>query len=312
MKFYKLIVFSIPFVLYIFFILIIDPYNFFSTTGFIPQKIISNVAPEINVCLWNLIKYEKNQCKSVLLGDSRMALLITDSLKLKYQRNFYNLSYASASLNEMIYTFWYITKKVKIDTIMIGISLEKYNQTFVRDRVQGVISILKNPLLYFTNYNVPQASYICLKEYYSKKIINLHKPKETVDDFWKYQINVSGVKYYSSYKYSKYYHTELQKISSYCKKNNIKLTFVIFPVHTDLQDLISVYKLEMKNKVFIEEISQLGDVFDFSFQNEITKDKKYFNDPFHLKTAVFVKYYMPILFAKEKQINDSLVKYHTY
>jgi hypothetical protein len=307
----KLILFLIPFLIYILLIAILDPFNYFNMGGLIPGKIKGDISPVINECLWKVIDYNRNPGQSILLGDSRMALVNKDTVRIKYKRKFYDLSYASASLKEIINSFWFICEKNRIDTVFIAISLEKYNQTFIRDRVEGAISVLSNPLLYFSNYNVPQASYLCLKEFFSESNISLNKPEITNEEFWEYQIDVSGKKYYSSYIYPQVYYDDLQKISSYCSNNGIKLVFIIFPVHKDLQDLVSLFKLEAENETFINDISEFGEIIDFCFVNTITADKKYFSDPFHIRRDVFNRYFLPRLFAKNNySVNDTLVKYY--
>lgn len=277
----------IPFLVYMIYIAIIDPFDFFTRFGSSKSEIKEIYSSKINEPLWHLTRYKSNPAENILLGDSRIALFNALYLKKITGKNFYNLSYGSANLKEIINTFWFTTSVTKIKSVYIGLNLELYNQVNNRDRVSGVIRIFANPMLYFTNLNVMEGSY----QYLKAKLFGIdrhwQKPAMSVDEFWQFQLQTAGSRYFDQYVYPELYYRELMKIAQYCKDNKIQLTFIVPPTHLDLQELLKSKGLNAAEKKFIEDLSRLGETFDFNISNEFTNKKDNFNDPFHAKPQFY-------------------------
>ena len=73
----------------------------------------------------------------------------------------------------------------------------------------------------------------------------------------------------------------MKRISNYCEANNIKLILFIPPTHVDLQQKIKHYKLADMNRKFKSDLASIGDLYDFDYPNQYTRDPENFSDPFH-------------------------------
>ena len=124
-----------------------------------------------------------------------------------------------------------------------------------------------------------------MKSLLKKNILNHEKQDIGTDfqkrSFWEYQLNVSAKKVYSQFKYPKSLFNKLNKISKDCELKNTRLIFIIPPTHVDLQDEIKRYNLNNENIKFLNEINSLGKVYNFDLENDITKNRENFSDPFH-------------------------------
>ena len=106
-------------------------------------------------------------------------------------------------------------------------------------------------------------------------------PTASREQFWQDELEIMRL-YYRKYVYPKKYKQELQKIADYCRQNNIELNFIIFPSHTDDQNLIKEANLENENQQMRLDLQAFGTVYDFNTENNLTTDKANFNDPVHL------------------------------
>lgn len=282
----KLLLIALPFIIYGAAVLMIDPFNFFSDQGLMSDTIKTEYSSKINTPLYLLAKYKKKPARHILLGDSRMGLMQPSSDSNQQGNSFFNLSYGASTINEIVSTFREVVKWQKPASVYVGLSLDLYNKMNNRNRVTGVAGMFSNPLLYFSSYNVLEGMYLVTKASIgsTKKPINLPDMDRT--EFWDYQINTAGSRYFSNWVYPEEYYNDLREISEYCHLNGTKLVFVIFPTHVELQNLMDKYKLRDAEKRFIRDISGLAEVYNFNIPSEITTNRNNFDDPFHAKPEI--------------------------
>ncbi len=77
------------------------------------------------------------------------------------------------------------------------------------------------------------------------------------------------------------YRQQLEELSVLCRERGINLVFIIFPSHMDLQDKIVQYGLTEANKTFRKDLARFGLVYDFAWENEVTRNRELFKDPYH-------------------------------
>lgn len=278
-----------PFIFYALAIIIIDPYNYLGIS-LIPPSSKKEVAEQIQPHLFKLIDYTRSPKHNIALGDSRTNALF-HSIELN---NYYDLAYGGGSLNEVIKTFWYVTDKVKLDTVLIGINFNLYNKYNTRFWVEETIERKKNYFSYaFNNYTYQSAFKILRKEWFDEQI-EIGKPDMTKEEFWDYQINVTAEKFYSQYLYPDNYFKELKKISEYCKAEKINLIIWIPPTHIDFQNRIADFGLNAEQERFKLQLQQIADVFDFDYDSELTRDSSNFKDPLHFTEEVGKQIYHEI------------------
>jgi hypothetical protein len=282
----KVFIFLIPFFLLITIEALIDPFNYFSAEkNKEMQNIKEDISQKVNPYLYKFIQYDENPCSTIILGDSRIALLSPSFFEDNVTGTISNLAFGGGSLQDAIETFWYVCKKHDIKKVYIGISIETYSGTLLRNRATPSIKIKNFFLSYLLNrYTFESTMLICKKKLFNAQI-DINKPPFSKDEFWQNQLNWEA-RYLKNYSYPKNYYNDFKKIERYCSEKNIKLVFVLSPTHTDLQNKIHEFHLEKENEKFMQDICSFGDVYDFNYPNNITNNKNNFTDPFHHSDSI--------------------------
>lgn len=278
----RLFLFLIPVGVYIFIVLVFDPFNYFNfSTETVPIQLKRTISYKISNALYEMIEFEKRPSSYVLLGSSQTGLIQSDIIRQKTDKKFLNLSYGGGTLPEVITTFWEIDKHTKLKEVVIGISLIDYNGSQYRNRLPEALKIKSGLVNYMFSKATLKSTLLLGKSLIFNEKIEVGVPNMSENEFWKYQLDITAVRFYENHSYPAAYFVKLKEISSYCKRNNIILTFFIPPSHIDLQMKKSTFHMEMEDKKFKSDLIQLGDVYDFDFPNDFTRDRKNFTDPFH-------------------------------
>jgi hypothetical protein len=288
------IAFSVPLCVYVCAITLIDPFAYFTRfPSIVPVQVKQGQAKQLNYILWNLNDFRYHPASCVLLGDSRMRLFSTNAIQARSGEACANLAYGGGNLAEAISTFWYATGRVQLRAVYFGVNLELYNQSNSRDRVQGTVAILQNPLLYFTNRDVAAAAWTVARDRSAGAGGSVETPPMSREAFWQYQLTEAGTRYYAHYVYPAAFFAHLSEIAEHCRRHDVKLTFIVMPTHTDLQRLLDRYRLRAAEQRFLGDLAGIGSVLDFNVENEYTSDRSNFGDPFHMKASVIERVYLP-------------------
>lgn len=277
----RLAVFAAPFVLYMVVILLVDPYNFFNVSHVMPNELKKPVS-HLNYPLWKMIEYRRQPVPNVLLGDSRMNAISTETVRRITGQNYYNFAYGGASLEEMIRTFWFADSHARLRNVYFGISFYVYNQSANGDRTDDYRRINKHPLLYFVSPSVVEGTWYDILRCLGGEV-EIGLPDMSPERFWEYQLQTTASERFRRYQYPNKYREELARIATHCRTNGIRLVFVIFPTHTDLQQLVRDFHLASQESRFLHDVAQLAPTLDYNFPNDITIDRSNFKDPFHFR-----------------------------
>src|SRR5690606_10470419 len=115
---------GIHLLVYILVIAVIDPYNYLNLWKRLDQQVNDDIAQHVEPHLFKMERFHDAPTGNIILGDSRSNGLYA---RLDHKR-WSNLAYGGSSLQEIIETFWWATKEVKMDTVIIGINLNLYNR----------------------------------------------------------------------------------------------------------------------------------------------------------------------------------------
>jgi hypothetical protein len=280
----KLFLFLSPFVLYAAAVMIIDPYNFFNISHLISDAQKRPIA-HLHYPLWKMTEFRRQPIGSVLLGDSRMGAISTTAIEKVANEGYYNFSYGGGTMEEVINTFWYADSLTKLKNVYIGINFNLYNAFARGDRTEDYRNITENPFRYFVHLSVLKAMWFNFIAALGWKV-EIGVPQMTRDQFWKRQLQISAAGMYRKYEYPQRYHDELKRIVDHCRDNKIKLVFVMFPTHLDLQNRVVDFGLEGERERFGRDLAELAPTYDYDFPNEITKDRENFEDPFHFHERI--------------------------
>jgi hypothetical protein len=299
----KFAVFLIPLPVYIGIMLLIDPYNYFGVSDWISDDIKSNTSEILNPQLWKMIEFKNQKCSRIILGDSRANKIRTEHVKELTGSDYYNFSYPGGTLIDMIETFWYADSMIKLKEVYMGINFNLYNDFEKNNHVKQVKTIMNNLFSYsFSKIAFTTAIQNIKKQFFVNEL-KIGVPDMSFDEFWNYEVNVIGKRFYQKYKHPDGYHTDLIKISDYCKANNIKLVFFIPPNHVEWQQRIADFDLAEENKVFLNEISEMGTLYNLDVANEFTENKKNYFDPMHPVNDSLI---IHTLWGKDPDINMRL------
>src|SRR5690349_16490940 len=143
----RVALFSIPFVVYAAFIVIVDPFDYLNIVHIPKEQKFPNAAA-LNPCFWKMNEFARQPSSRILLGDSRMLGIRAEKLREMTGKDFFNFAYGGSSLNEMIDTFWYANEHTKLHDVYIGLNLNVYNDYNYTERTATFNTISRNPALY--------------------------------------------------------------------------------------------------------------------------------------------------------------------
>lgn len=281
--FQRLLIFSIPFLIYGAAIAIIDPFNFLGTPSPVPTPIKKHIAQALNECFWKMEEFDRHPVSRILLGDSRMDNLPVTRVEAATGKEYFNFGVGGGAMKEMMDMFWFASRRTRLTEVDFGLNLNVYNDYDYAARTKTYTSIRANPALYFVNRTVVEAA--AYDAYSAAKGVTLHldDPGMSRDAFWRHQIDVLTAAFYTNYVYPVQYHRELVRMADYCKANGIALRFIIFPTHVELQNRIHDFHLDRAAAQFRADLAALGPVYDFDYANDITRVKENFSDPYHYR-----------------------------
>ena len=305
-------IFSIPIVMWILTLFVVDPFNYFSVNKIIDEQTKLQSARKLNSLLYNTIAFKNNPTPNIIIGDSRIKRLPIKEIKNITGDEYFILHSNAAKLNEIIDLFWLCNDFTKLENVLLGVNFNLYNEYAYANRVQEVKEINTNPFLYIFNGSVLEMTSKIIFNHITdlgfpniSRNIMLKKAmdgKSTLDKqaWWNFNIYTVAKNQYSKYKYPKELKDRLQDVSIYCLKNNIKLTLLNVPHHKDYRKRIIDFQLEEEEAIFKNDIKKIGNVIDYDYENSITECKKCFTDPVHTNDSI------NLIMAKEI-FRDSLV-----
>jgi len=277
----------LPLVLYISVAFFVDPFSIIhSESNSRIAAVKAEIASRLNYPLFKLQRFTKNPSEIILLGDSRtdkLSVLVFENLT---KQRVTNLAYGGGTIPEIVTTFWYSIQNHNIKEVYIGLNFNMYNKGINMNRVPEAIRLKNSPLSYIFSKYCFKSIYRIITSFLTDEQIDIEKPNLNKSEFWQYQLESTITNFYKYYQYPDSFASSLSEISKYCHKNNIKLTFIIPPTHTDLQNKIIEYELEEQELRFKQDISELGILYDYDFPNTLTTNRENFSDPFHFKDSI--------------------------
>ena len=276
----RLAVFSIPFGVYFAFIVVVDPFAYLNIVHTARERKIAN-ASALNQCFWKMNEFRQRPVPRILLGDSRMLPIRPEMLLAKTGDEYFNFAYGGSSLQEMIETFWFASRLTKLREVYVGLNLNVYNDYNYTDRTAMFTTINTNPALYLVNRTVLRAAVYDVYSWATRTDLKIGVPNMSREAFWQEQLGPLTAAYYTSYVYPNKYKRRLDEIGVYCKAHGIRLRFIIFPTHVELQNRVHDFHLERAAAQFRQDLAHMGQTFDFDYQNDITSKKENFSDPYH-------------------------------
>lgn len=291
--FVKLVWFSIPFILYLIIVSVVDPFSYFDANNFVKHETKEKISKRIEPHLYKMIAFENNPKTNIIIGDSRSNRFYETISQ--HSDNWSLLGYGGASLNEILSTFdWVVENDYKIDTLLVGINFNLYNKYNKRMWIEETIERKSNFFTYAFSSFTARSSFLILSEFITGKENTIGKPKDSRAKFWDASVNRYGKKFYDNYGYPDDSYLRLLAMVDYCNENSVELIFWIPPCSKDINDIIDEYGLTTENERFINDIRSLGKLYDFNSDKSITSVRDNFTDPSHFNKQLGEKIYQEI------------------
>ncbi len=279
--FVKLVKFSIPFIIYLIIVSIVDPFSYIYANSLVKHETKAQISQRIEPHLYKMIAFENNPKTNIVIGDSRSNRFY-ETISV-HSDKWSPLGYGGASLNEILSTFdWLVENDYKIDTLLVGLNFNLYNKFNKRMWVEENNRRKSNFFSYAFSSYTAKSTFLILKDLVSSKSDTIGNQRYQERKFWEASVKNYGKKFYDNYSYPETGYQRLSKISEYCNQKEIELIFWIPPCAKDINDITDEYGLSSENERFINDIRGLGNLYDFNSDVTITSQRSNFTDPSHL------------------------------
>jgi hypothetical protein len=291
--FKKGVLFAFPILAVVFFIIVIDPYEFIDIFHVIPPQSKIDVlnrsdatSPRGNM-LWKIIHFKREPVGKLIIGDSQGSRIKESLIKEISGKDYFNFCVEGASFETMIDIFWFATEQIKLKEVFFQVGFMNYNANRSYNLFHFGKDYFDKPYIYFTSPKILKDSYVNLLYYKTKN-------RELVEKSYGYmsEEDLKGLSefrlklFFDNYIYPENNYLELKKISNYCIENGIELNFLILPVYVKTLEYIEVQDLKLENLRFKEDMGRLGNVYDYEVLNEQARNRANFIDYFHPKQHI--------------------------
>ncbi len=232
-----------------------------------------------------------------------------------------------------------VDENENLDTVYLEVSFYTLNQKYSKDRVGNVKIISENPFAYFFNFNYNLEMLNNLRLHlinqpidYTVQATSSYTEKDYLDEnqnplpfrsqLTKYAqtiyqnlsnypandiplsdvYNVMTSKDMLSYRewqLNQLEYDRLIEVATYCKQNNIDLTFVFPPIDQSVTELcLEPLEIDTEMLLVVDGLKQTGaKVIDFEFTDKTTLQEHQFYDGFHIDTKNGLPQYTQQLFS---------------
>lgn len=277
-----IILFLLPLMLYGIAVRVVDPFNYFDASKLNKGEQMQYAYP-INRTLYRLIEFNRTKKHKVLIGDSRMNYIgaLTDTI----DSEFFNFSSGGATMYQMLDVFEYITDVHQIDEVVFQVSFDDFNEKADYSELPNALSITNNYWLYLYSINNLKAMYHLAIDGLLGTNTKIGGIEESKEEYWQqcikqeYEFNRG-----QGYVYGNALIKRMKDMVLTCKRENIKLTFVLLPVHNDILSIIKTEN-EQNYMRFKQDMRQIVGSYTFIDLSElpIILNREAFKDPYHLE-----------------------------
>lgn len=300
--FLKILLLLLPVLLYLIFVVIIDPFNYFGISGIISLDVKRSVTNIENPALFNLIQFNRSPSENITISDSRFADKDLSLIENQTGLKFAEIYIFDGMIKDIISGFWFANSKVKLKNVYLSVNFNNFFVTQRNDLVKSSETIINDPLLYFANFNTLISAFKCITYTNTLPVTTpdmKHRP-EFEENRLKF-LSVTNTRYYKNYSYPVEYLKDLYAIKSYCNEHQIKLYFVIPPTNVDMQNLVDSNNLRSQREIFAGNLAKIAVTYDMDFPNTLTDNRSLFYDYVHIDKANLTRLFISIINNK----NDS-------
>ncbi|MGL6098645.1 MAG: hypothetical protein ACRC0G_03360 [Fusobacteriaceae bacterium] len=234
---------------------------------------------------------------SFIFGSSKVGVYSVNKLD---NGKYFNMTYSQGLPSEWLETInIFLENKIEIKNLIIGIDSFSFTvdpNSHLNQPMRMPYSLLTNQKNIFMNYlfvnpfNIYNTKTF-ISRFVSKKYYNFFEKEKIRDNFSDLQVEKNTITHVNDSKFltpiafnevDRLEETinELKEIKKICEENEIKVYFLINPVHSITYDNSNQEGLKkLKN-----ELSEFTDYWDFSIQDKFSKDNYYWYETSHFRT----------------------------
>ncbi|MBI5836271.1 MAG: hypothetical protein HZB25_03405 [Candidatus Eisenbacteria bacterium] len=282
----RLLLFSVPLMASGVAMVLVDPYNFLGVSHLVPDEVKARTSAKLNYPLWEMLRFRRRPKADILLGDSRMMTLKPEAIRAAGGADCYNFAYGGGSVPEIMSTFWFADSVTRLRSVVVGVNFNMYNARARHDRTADYRELTENPCLYFVNRTVVRAAFTCVRAMVTGRVPQIERPPMNHEQFWAYQLKVTAADSYRHYAYPVEFREGLRGMADRCRERGIRLTFIVFPTHADLQSRVADFGLLREQERFRADLRSIATTHDFDVPGALTRERANFEDPYHFREPV--------------------------
>lgn len=286
--FFRGLLFAIPLILYVLFIVVVDPYEFINVFHVIPAKekfrVIQRTdesSPRGNI-LWKAIHFKRNPVPNIIIGDSQgkdIDVALIDSIT---GDKYYNLCAPGSSYETMFDMFWFAAEQIKLEKVYFQVAFMNYNANRQYNLFYFATDYFKRPYEYFTTRDIffdaaANVAWAVGRHPYIVERSYEYLGPQAMENLARSRLNL----FFEKYVYPESYKAEFMRIKSYCEENKIKLYFVVMPVYKGVDNYLKEKSMVADKVRFLQDINSYGNTINLDKLTYLKQDRNNFIDYFH-------------------------------
>ncbi|MES2179179.1 MAG: hypothetical protein V4550_15065 [Gemmatimonadota bacterium] len=260
--------------------LIIDPFGL--RGGWRPALGQDDFAIRRDYRLFKLARFARVPSANIILGDSRSDNL-REELFEKHGAHYANLAFGGGTAFEAIDAFWFASGHSALKNVVLGVPFNLYSERNDMNLVPAAIAQLRNPEGHYLSLSILALSGSIVASKVRGTGAPTEAPPMSEAAFWDHQLLESAA-FYEVWTEPTSLRRRLADVVDYCRTHAINLYFYIPPAHVDLMRRVHDFGLDEQYATYKKELLSFGvPVFDFDVENDFTRGRANFTDPYHLK-----------------------------
>ena len=273
-----------PFVVIMAVVVVVDPYNKFRFSPFIPAELKEkNLWHEgktmtFSNLVWKLIAYKQQPSENVLFGDSRLAHFDDAHLREVSGTAYYNFGIPGGNYASLEALFGYADSLATLKHVVVQTSFRSMNTGGDHDLYAEAALIADDPLLHVTNRRVLKATWLNVySKYFPERVVY----DQLAPDHWQLVLGIDSTNA-STFRLDTTKFEVLRRIARRCTEEGATLRFVEYPTHPDVQAIYQRAGLGPVRQEYIRTLERIAPTTDLDAPGVFPTGNGYWRDPLHL------------------------------
>ena len=273
----KVLILFIPVIVYMAMFIAFEPYEYFGRRVDGRENITTSPLQAMRAAM-------RGDVKDLLLGDSRTAHFDTRYLDSVTGKNYFNLAFGGASMEESIELFYWADRYNDLDSVSIQISFYTINQKYNLNRIPDMEDYCTDPLRFMFTWDYHADTW---KELYNrirgiKDLAPMYTDEEREENFRVYALE-SIYPMTEGYGINYDMIEKLRDMAEYCEGKGIQLNVIMAPMDRSLWEYV-VKPLDLYDEMdeYKRLISEFAVIYDMEYEEMDAYVTSDYADGFHM------------------------------